>query len=708
MALIGTIRKQSGLLLIVVGVALAAFVLGDFLKPGSGKRTVNIAEIFGEDINYTEFDAKYEQNLEIQKRNQKKENLTSDEVFQLKQQTWDQIIQQIVLDKEYEELGLVVTAEELFDQLQGEEPHSYILQYFKDPETEQYDPDLVRNYIKQLDQMDANSRSQWDVFVQAIKEDRERTKYKNLISKGWFMPDTFIVKDFYEKKRSAKIRLVGARYNTLDDSLVTLTDEDYKKYYDDYKQNYEQKASRDLDYVVFDVKPSADDRKSIRDEVNLIFQDFKKTENDILFVNAESDNKYDSTFFKEGELPVRMDSVIFNSPVGTYIDPYVQDNAWHMAKLVDIQFRPDSMKASHILISYSGNPFAGENVTRIKVSAKALADSLMEVLESSPGKLETLAKEFSDDPSAEQNSGDMPWFADGGMLYPFNQAVLDGKVGEITFAETQYGYHVIKINGKKEPVKKVRVAIVDIAITPSQQTYQDIYAEASEFQGRATSLEAFDTLTTSKGLNKRNAPYLNDMGNRIAGLDYPRSIIQWAFIEGIGAGSVSPVFTMEEKYVVAVVTKAREDGVPELDELKEILEPLIIKEKKGNLMVEKMKNILNNEKNLSQLAGKLDSKVDTIENVNFNMRGLGSYGKEANVIAKVFKMEKGVISQPVKGNNAAFCIIVDEIKEPDESENKNMFERQLLMSFRSKISNNGFIKSLEDKADIVDNRVKFY
>ncbi|MCD4664688.1 MAG: hypothetical protein K8R68_05400, partial [Bacteroidales bacterium] len=165
---------------------------------------------------------------------------------------------------------------------------------------------------------------------------------------------------------------------------------------------------------------------------------------------------------------------------------------------------------------------------------------------------------------------------------------------------------------------------------------------------------------------------------------------------------------MEEKYVVAVVTKVREDGVPELDDLKEILDPLIIKEKKGDLMVEKMNNILNNGKNLSQLAGKLDSKVDTIENVNFNMRGLGSYGKEANVIAKVFKMEKGVISQPVKGNNAAFCIIVDEIKEPDESENKNMFERQLLMSFRSKISNNGFFKSLEDKAEIIDNRVKFY
>ena len=147
MAVIGTIRKQSGLLIIIVGVALAAFVLGDFLKPGSGRQAINIAQVLDEDITYSQFDARYEQNLDAQKRNQNKENFTSEEIFRLKQQTWDQIIEQIVLSNEYNKLGLVVSADELFDQLQGDEPHAYILQYFKDPETNQYDPELVRNYI---------------------------------------------------------------------------------------------------------------------------------------------------------------------------------------------------------------------------------------------------------------------------------------------------------------------------------------------------------------------------------------------------------------------------------------------------------------------------------------------------------------------------------------------------------------------------------
>ncbi|MBM3435927.1 MAG: hypothetical protein FJY07_06915, partial [Bacteroidetes bacterium] len=300
MALIGTIRKQSGLLIIIVGVALAAFVLGDFLGPRSGRRQVNIAEVLGEEITYTQFDEMYEQGLENQKRNQKKENLTADEIFNLKQQTWDQLTQKILLENEFKDLGLTVSADELFDQIQGDNPHAYILQYFKDPETQQYDPELVRNYLKQLGQMDAASKTQWDNFVEAIEDDRYKTKYKGLISKAYIMPDKFVEMDFTEKKTMAKIRLVGSRYNTLNDSLVKVTKQDFEKYYENYKQNYKQEASRDIDYVVFDVKPSANDKKVIREEVFKVFEAFKTTENVPLFVNAESDKKYDSAFLKQG------------------------------------------------------------------------------------------------------------------------------------------------------------------------------------------------------------------------------------------------------------------------------------------------------------------------------------------------------------------------------------------------------------------------
>ncbi|MEZ5197094.1 MAG: peptidylprolyl isomerase [Bacteroidales bacterium] len=514
--------------------------------------------------------------------------------------------------------------------------------------------------------------------------------------------------DYKDKKASAKVRLVGARYSTINDSLVTVTDADFKKYYEDYKQNYKQEATRDIDYVVFEVKPSIKDRKEIRQQAFAIFEDFKKADNVPLFVNGESDTRYDSTFYKEGQLPVRIDSLMFNSEVGTFVDPYIENDAWHMAKLVDVQFRPDSMKASHLLISYAGAAGAGQDVTRIKVDAKAFADSLLGVIKAEPGKLEVLSKLYSNDPSAETNSGDLGWFADGSMVYPFNNAVLNGKEGEITFAETMFGYHIIKITGKQEPTKKVRVAMIDVAITPSQETYQEVFAQASEFQGKATSLEAFDTLATHFGISKKSAPNLTAMSNRIAGIDYPRGIVQWSFIEGIGAGSVSTVFTMEDNYIVAAVTKVKEEGIPPLADLKEVLEPLIRKDLKGDVMIEKMSAAANDSKNLVEIAAKLDSKVDTLENVTFNMRNVAGYGNEPDVLAKIFTMNTGVISKPVKGSNAAFFVIVDEVTPINEEDDFRIYEKQLISGFTAKVNNNSYITILQSEADVVDNRVKFF
>lgn len=709
MAVIGTIRKQSGLLIIIIGVALAAFVLGDFLSPrGGGNQVINIAEVLGEEINYTYFDQKFEQNVENQKRNQNTDNLSQDEMFRLRQQTFDQIIQSIILQKEYEKIGISVTADELFDQIQGDNPHAYILQFFKDPETQQYDPELVRNYIRQLDQMDANNRSQWDQFVEAIKEDRYRTKYNNLISKAYFMPDTFLVMDFNEKKTNAAARVVGVRFNTVADSLVTVTDKDLEEYYEKYKQNYKQEESRDIEYIVFDVRPSAADRKNIRDDVNAIYEDFITAENIPLFVNSESANRYDSSFYKEGELPVNIDTAVFNGEAGKYVAPYIQDNQWHMARLMEVQQRPDSMKASHVLISFQGAYMANPEITRTRNEAQSLADSLKSVVESSKSSIEQLAVQYSDDPSAAENSGDLGWFADGSMVYPFNNAVLTHDVGTTTVVESQFGYHVIKVTGKLDPVKKVRVAVIDIDITPSQSTFQEVYATASEFQGNASSLEAFDTLATNRGLQKRSATYLEKMANRIAGLDYPRSVIQWAYIEDIAVGTVSPVFTMEDKYVVAILTNIREKGIPELEEIRENLEPLVLTDLKGDVVVERMKAAMAETQDLTALAAKLDSKVDSAQRITFASRNIAGFGNESNLISKIFAMNAGEFAGPVKGNNAAFFVVVDDIAGPDPNEDNKIYQRQLLMNFRAKLNNNSYLTMLQEEAGIEDNRVRFY
>ena len=258
-----------------------------------------------------------------------------------------------------------------------------------------------------------------------------------------------------------------------------------------------------------------------------------------------------------------------------------------MARLMDVQMRPDSMKAEHILIAYEGAFRADEGITRTKEQAQKTADSLMDVLRADKTKLQALAFQMSDDGSAKTNNGDLGWFADGSMVGPFNEAVLVTKEGDLVMVETMFGYHVIKVTGKKDPVKKVRVAIVKRAVEPSSKTFQDIYAQASTFAGENNTRDKFETAVTNLGLNKRTATYLREMGNSIPGIENPREIIRWAYYEGIKLGEVSPVFDVGGSYVVAVLTAVREKGIMPLDQMKENLKTFVMNEKKAEVIKEK-------------------------------------------------------------------------------------------------------------------------
>ena len=462
MALIGDIRKRSGLLVIIIGVALAAFVLGDFLsnkgpKGSRGQGKNIIAEINGEKILATDFNQRVEDNMEAQKSNSGKENLTAEEQFQIRQQTWDQVVNETLLLEEVSKLGITVTTEELDDQIRGKNPHSYIVQSFRDPNTSQFDPALVVNFLKNLDQVDPKMKQRYLMIEKAIKEDRLSTKYRNLIGKGFYVPKAFAKRDYEARNTRIKARYYGAPYTSIADSLIKVTDADFEKYYTEYKFKYQQEASRDIEYVTFDVLPSDDDRNKINQEVQGLYKEFVATDNAVAFVNSTSDERYDSTWIKKGSLPYQIDSLMFNSALGTTFGPYIENNMFQMARLVDVQIRPDSLKASHILISYQGTN-VNPDTKLTKEQAKAKADSVLKLVRTNGAKFDELAGTISDDQTASKSKGDLNWFADGGMVPAFNNAVLNGKVGDVIQVETQFGFHIIKITGKTTPLKKVRVA----------------------------------------------------------------------------------------------------------------------------------------------------------------------------------------------------------------------------------------------------------
>jgi peptidyl-prolyl cis-trans isomerase D len=707
MAIIGTLRKHSALAVILIAVAITAFIVSDLFtgKRGKGRSVPTVGIIAGEEITVTDYNRRVDENIEIQKANQNKENLTPQETFDVRQSTWSQYLNEIIMGKEYDRLGITVTTEELYDLVQGPRPHNLIQQYFQDPATGQYSPQVIQNFLQNLDNMKPEVKKQWLNLEKYIKDDRLSQKYQTMVAKGYYMPQAFATMDFENKKKNAEIRYVAVRYTAIKDEDVTLTDKDYEAYYEKNKHSYEQEPSRDIDYVVFDVLPSAEDRAETKKSAFQIYDDFRNTPEVMTFVNSTSDKRFDSTWYKKGLLSPTIDSLLFSSAVGTFVPPYEENNAWHMAKLMDIQSRPDSLKAEHILIAYQGALRAGENVTRTKEQAEKTADSILTVVQADKTKLQALAYILSDDGSAKQNNGDLGWFADGSMIGPFNEAVLKGKEGDIVKVETVFGFHIVKITGKKEPVQKIRVAMIERAIAPSSKTFQDIYTQASTFAGENSSQAKFDAAVTSQGLNKRSATYLREMANTIAGIDNPREIIRWSFFDKIEVGDVSPVFDIGGAYVVAVVTAAREKGIMPLDQMKESIKSFVLNEKKASMIKDRIKNAGND---LYQIAREFETKVDTSLSITFSSRNIPGFGSEFQVIGEIFAMQEGQQSEPIQGNGGVFVVVLDRFYEPAKPADYKIYRDQMLSAFRTRMGGNPMFSALQKETNIEDNRLQFF
>ncbi len=706
MAVIGNIRKHSTFLVIVIGVALAAFVLGDFAKGNRGSRDINVGEVDGEEITIMDFNSEAEKNIDATMQQQKKDRLTYNEIYSVKEQTWDDMIRKIIMNEEYDELGLSVSSDELFDLIQGPNPHPLIKQYFTDPNTKQYDRNLVVNYLSQLDNMEEGARQQWIKFEKYIKDDHLNNKFNTLLSKGYYMPSELAAMAYSEKSDKADIDYIAAKYADIKDDMVAApTESDYNEYYEKNKELYKEKASRDIDYVVFKIIPSAKDIANSKKEIDQVATEFKSTVDVPRFVKINSDKPYDSSWFVQGKLPVMIDSAMFNSSVGTVTDPYMVNDSYHVARLMAVEYRPDSMKASHILISYQGAYNANPDVKRTKEQASQLSDSLLNVAKRSPGKFSTLAKQFSNDPSAKQNSGDLGWFADGNMVPTFNKAVIDTKVNHFTIAESPFGFHIIEVTGKKDPVKKVRVAIIDQEIYASEETYQNTFTQASKLATDCNTQEEFDAYVSENKLNKRKMPTMRKMTNYIAGLTNPRVIVRWAYNEDTEVGDVSTVFDLDDAFVVAVLTNKVEAGYAPLDAVKKRIEPKVYNELKGKYYAEQMAKYNND---MNAIKENMDVTEKHVSPLYFTSRNLPGFATENNVIGTVFGSTSGIVTKPIIGSAGVFVVKVNNITKAGQPNDYSLIINEATAEFKGRVDQNQPYTALKNSLNIVDNRINFY
>jgi parvulin-like peptidyl-prolyl isomerase len=492
------------------------------------------------------------------------------------------------------------------------------------------------------------------------------------------------------------------KYSTIADSLVKLTDDDYKEYYEKNKKSYDREALRDIDYVVFEIKPSAADSKEAEDYVKDMVNEFTVTPNVAAFVNANSDNRYDSTWLGQKDVPVAIESLMFNNEKGFVYGPYFDNGSYKLVRLADVAMRPDSLKATHILISYKGT--ARSQQTRTKEAAQRLADSLLGQVKRSASKFTELAQAFSDDPSAKQNKGDLGWFKDGQMVPQFNQFVLSNAVGTIGVVETSFGYHVIEVTGKKEPVKKVRLATITRLVTPSTQTAQDIFAQASRFATSSSSRAEFDKSIEKEGVTKKVAPNLKSSTNKIAGIENPRQIIRWAFSKETEVGDVSTIFDLDNMYVLAVLTKSSDKGIAPWQDVKDVIRTQVMNVKKGEMLVDQMKAYATD---MNAMASQFKTTAQDI-NVSFDSRVLQGFGQESKVIGEIFALSNGQEAGPIAGTGAAYHIQLKDIVLAADRDTYDQIAGEKATAISQAVTNNAVVKAIEKATEVVDNRILFY
>jgi len=333
MAVIGKIREKSSLVLIIVGIAMLAFLL-----PTNNVRNLftgndsSVGEIGGIEIEGKDFEFRQDKAVS-QWETQNKQTATTEVRDAIKEQVWNDIIRESVLESQFKELGIAVSSQELFDMVQGSDPHPQVKQAFTDPNTNVFDPAKVLQFLKSLETMPAENKNQWLLFEEGIEKERVATKYNNLFVKGMYATSSMLKRTYKDQNEKRNIRFVAKRYVTVNDSTITVSPDELKAYYDEHKNEYKQDASREIEYVKFEVVPSEADIAEAKKWIQETAEEFKITENDSSFVTYNSEVPFDEKFYGPNNMPQGIDSAMYFAEVGTTTKPYEQDGAFMVTKL---------------------------------------------------------------------------------------------------------------------------------------------------------------------------------------------------------------------------------------------------------------------------------------------------------------------------------------------------------------------------------------
>ncbi|HZH71285.1 MAG TPA: SurA N-terminal domain-containing protein [Mariniphaga sp.] len=706
MATLQTIRTKAGLLVaIVIGISLAAFVLGDMFQSGSSLLRGNqmeVGEINGESIQYPDFQREVERLGDIYRMNTQSSQIDEQTWVQVREQTWENMVRDEIMTDVYEKLGIGISSQELFDMLQGSNLHPIIQQLFRNPNTGQVDRGAVIQFLRNLETGVAPEQRQYWLYLEGqIVDERIQSKYNNLISKGLYVTGLEAEKSMEARNKQINFDYIMLNQNSVADSQVVVTDKELNDYYNNNKDNYRQEKMRRIEYVAFQVTPSKRDFDQAGEWINDIVSDFSSTTDNVAFVNSNSDERFDEMWYKREDLPQDIATWIFEegANVNDVFGPYFEDNTYKLSKLHASAMMPDSVQARHILLPV--------NTQEELIAMQTLADSLKTAIEDG-SNFADLAGEYSSDQGSALQGGDLGWFRRGQMVKPFEDAAFNNKVNQVSIINTQFGIHLVQTTARGREVRQVQVANLVRNVSPSTQTYQNVYAEASEFAGKSLSQESFDEAVEELNLDKRAANVM-ETDQQVALFENSRPLVRAIYDTKVGNivenQQGSTIFELGDNFVVATLVSATEEGVASFESVKERVRLSVLNEKKRQFLVEQANAAIEGKTDLEAIATELNTAVRNASDINFNSVQVPGAGMEPKVIGFATAMPVNTISKAIEGNSGVYIVEVTNVSEGNidvEAERSRLAQN---INFRAASQ---AYQVHREKAEIEDQRAKFY
>ncbi len=692
MATLERMRHHGVFLLVVVGLALLAFIVGDFLSSSASivnEHQSNLGKIDGKSVGYVEFMEAVDQLSEVYKIEYGTASLDDDLNDQIRESVWQTMVRERILNAEAEEAGMEVCKEEMRDMILGDHISPLIAgrRAFYNPETGSFDPRQLSQFIAMLDdptiaeQMPADQlrtyRKYWKFWETTVKSDRLQNKYMALLSRAIVANKLELENDHNAAKTQVDVAVALKPYFAVADSLVKVSDGDAKKLYKQRKEQFAQEASCDLKYVSFAVKPSADDYAEVEAFINSVKDEFTNSADIVGVTNSNSDVPYKAINLAKEDIDEDLRNFAFSGKKGDVTGPIFSNDTYKMARIVETGInRPDSVKVRIVDIAENS-----------EARTQIVADSIEQIVKN--GGFENLSRQY--------RTGEF-WVREKDVDRDLAEKAFT-MAANGTFQQKNMGaIRLVQVVERGANVAKVKLAVLERKVVPSQQTQAQIFNEAKRFAGSCANIEEFVAKAEEQNIEVHEANRLSQNTHKLDNIKNSREAIRWAF--GANEGDVSDVYECDEQHIVVAVERVNEKGYADFESVKSRLLAEVRNDKKAEMLEKEMAG-----KSLDELAA-AGIEIDTVRGISFNSQ-YTAVGNEPKLYALAPMAAVGELSQPLQGNMGVLVYnVLDKTESAAEYDEK---AESVIMNerLRNAVPYLAF-EALRKAADVVDQRYKIF